>query len=368
MNYDYLDKIRAAISLYTRRRTSNILEGSFRSVYRGRSLEFDDLKEYVPGDDVHDIDWKSSSRTGKTLIRRYMAERRHNVLFIPDSGRGMLGHMPSGDVKWETALMTAGMIAYLMEGQGADFAFLYGSARGMEFSGFRTGKTHLETLLHGYRNIMQAYRQDQPPYTDLGKVMDRAAELDLRKKILVILTDRAGLGHMDEHRLRRLTVNNDLLVLCMEDVMLTGAFDGEQQGTSFAAWKKKPVTAAKAAGGAAATGAATAGAVTAGAGTATAAGLAPAGLQSVFTALRSFRERMLAGQTFDLDADRYEDAFVLAGKDLQAAERREREKTLAEARARLRRSRGAMAVVERESEILERTLDLFERYRHESYG
>jgi len=338
MNYDYLDKIRAAISLYTRRRTSNILEGSFRSVYRGRSLEFDDLKEYVPGDDVHDIDWKSSSRTGKTLIRRYMAERRHNVLFIPDSGRGMLGHMPSGDVKWETALMAAGMIAYLMEGQGADFAFLYGSARGMEFSGFRTGKTHLETLLHGYRNIMQAYRQDQPPYTDLGKVMDRAAELDLRKKILVILTDRAGLGHMDEHRLRRLTVNNDLLVLCMEDVMLTGGFDGEQQGKSLAAWKKKP------------------------------AGAAPAGLQSVLTALRSFRERMLAGQTFDLDADRYEDAFVLAGKDLQAAERREREKTLAEARARLRRSRGAMAVVERESEILERTLDLFERYRHESYG
>ena len=77
---------------------------------------------------------------------------------------------------------------------------------------------------------------------------------------------------------------------------------------------------------------------------------------------------MVKGQTFDLDADRYEDAFVLAGKELQAAERREREQTLAAARTRLRRSRGAMTVVEGGNEILERTLELFERYRHESYG
>ena len=76
MDYNYLAKIKAQVNLYTRRKSSNILEGDFRSVFRGRSLEFDDLKEYDFGDNVHDIDWKSSSRTGKTLIRRYVAEKK----------------------------------------------------------------------------------------------------------------------------------------------------------------------------------------------------------------------------------------------------------------------------------------------------
>ena len=70
MDYNYLAKIRAQVNLYTRRKSSNILEGDFRSVFRGRSLEFDDLKEYDFGDNVHDIDWKSSSRTGKTAKSR----------------------------------------------------------------------------------------------------------------------------------------------------------------------------------------------------------------------------------------------------------------------------------------------------------
>ncbi len=324
MNYEYLDRIRRSISLYTRRRTSNILEGSFRSVYRGRSMEFDDLKEYAPGDDVHDIDWKSSSRTGKTLIRRYMAERRHNVLFVLDSGRRMLAHMPSGEVKWEVALMAAGCIAYLMDGQGADYAFLYGGGHGMHFSGFRTGNVHLETLLHGYRNVMRESMTTDREYTSLGKVLDRAAEIDLRKKIIVVLTDRTGLGEMDERRLRKLSVNNDLLVLCMDDVMLSAAprtkARPSQQGETERGF------------------------------------------------LSLFRKYFTPARTYDLDAGHYEDLFVITGRALQEAERREREQSLSTASARLRRSRGGLAVVGSEAEILDRTLELFERYRHAFYG
>ena len=65
MRYDYLDRIRRSVNLSTKRKTSNVLDGSFSSVFRGRSLEFEDLKEYDFGDNVHDIDWKSSSRTGR---------------------------------------------------------------------------------------------------------------------------------------------------------------------------------------------------------------------------------------------------------------------------------------------------------------
>ena len=92
MRYDYLDRIRRSVNLSTKRKTSNVLDGSFSSVFRGRSLEFEDLKEYDFGDNVHDIDWKSSSRTGRTLIRRYISEKKHNVLLVGDTGVKMTGH------------------------------------------------------------------------------------------------------------------------------------------------------------------------------------------------------------------------------------------------------------------------------------
>ena len=86
LDYEYLSRIRRAVALYTKRKTSNILDGDFHSIHRGRSMEFDDLKTYTFGDDVHDIDWKSSSRMGDILVRRYMTDRRHNVMFVVDCG------------------------------------------------------------------------------------------------------------------------------------------------------------------------------------------------------------------------------------------------------------------------------------------
>ena len=89
MNYDYLAKIKSKIALYSKKKTSNFLDGEFRSVHRGRSFDFDDLREYTYGDNIKDIDWKSSSKTGKTLVRRFIAEKKHNVLFVVDTGNKM---------------------------------------------------------------------------------------------------------------------------------------------------------------------------------------------------------------------------------------------------------------------------------------
>ena len=59
MDYDFLNRIRTGITLYSKKKTSNLLDGGFRSIFRGRSLDFDDLREYAYGDNVRDIDWKA---------------------------------------------------------------------------------------------------------------------------------------------------------------------------------------------------------------------------------------------------------------------------------------------------------------------
>ena len=68
-------------------------------------MNFEDLREYVIGDNVKDIDWKASARSNKILIKQYVAEKKHNVLFILDSGKKMLADTRDLDSKEDVALM-----------------------------------------------------------------------------------------------------------------------------------------------------------------------------------------------------------------------------------------------------------------------
>ena len=76
MNLDYVSKIKFGLKRYktiaTDKATSRVLDGSYNSIYKGRSMNFDELREYVPGDDIKDIDWKATSRSQKVLIRQWM--------------------------------------------------------------------------------------------------------------------------------------------------------------------------------------------------------------------------------------------------------------------------------------------------------
>ena len=82
MAMKYITKIKANLQIATNKKTSNILSGSHNSIYKGKSMNFEDLREYVIGDNIKDIDWKASARSNKILIKQYIAEKKHNVLFI----------------------------------------------------------------------------------------------------------------------------------------------------------------------------------------------------------------------------------------------------------------------------------------------
>lgn len=86
----YIAKIKANIMISSNKKTSNLLEGTYSSIFKGRSSNFEDLREYALGDNVKDIDWKASARSPKTFIREYRAEKSHNILIIMDTGKKML--------------------------------------------------------------------------------------------------------------------------------------------------------------------------------------------------------------------------------------------------------------------------------------
>ncbi len=65
-----LQRVKAKMAIFAHRKARGMLDGEYGSVFRGRSLDFDDLRAYIPGDDVRDIDWKASARFGSPLIKR----------------------------------------------------------------------------------------------------------------------------------------------------------------------------------------------------------------------------------------------------------------------------------------------------------
>ncbi|MGN6392325.1 MAG: DUF58 domain-containing protein, partial [Gemmatimonadales bacterium] len=72
------------IEITTRHLVRDIVAGEYSSAFRGRGVEFAEVREYQPGDDVRTIDWNVTARLGAAYVKRYLVERELTVLFVAD--------------------------------------------------------------------------------------------------------------------------------------------------------------------------------------------------------------------------------------------------------------------------------------------
>ncbi|HEW78509.1 MAG TPA: DUF58 domain-containing protein [Phycisphaerales bacterium] len=80
---ELIKKIRQ-IQIYTSRTVDASFAGQYESVFKGRGMQFDEVREYTPGDDIRTIDWNVTARTGKPYIKRFVEEREMTVMFAVD--------------------------------------------------------------------------------------------------------------------------------------------------------------------------------------------------------------------------------------------------------------------------------------------
>ncbi len=118
MKLNYINEIKAHVSIASSKKTSSILEGTYKSIFRGKSMNFENLREYVMDDDIKDIDWRASARTGKLLVKQFIAEKKHNVMLLMDTGLKMYGDTNRLEEKREIATYVAGTIGYLASTNG----------------------------------------------------------------------------------------------------------------------------------------------------------------------------------------------------------------------------------------------------------
>ena len=221
MRMTYITKIQANIkrfqTVHTRRSTNRVLDGSYKSIFKGRSMNFDELREYVPGDDIKDIDWKASSRSQKMLVRQYIAERKHNIMLVFDTNRRMLGDSDGLEEKRELAIMSAGTMAYFVNRSGDFVSATYATEKGVKHFPFKTGLGNIELILESYHRDVDMENQ-----TDLNTTLEYIIRNFKSKMILLLITDVAGIRSISEQNLKRLLVAHDGLVLNISDAPLAG--------------------------------------------------------------------------------------------------------------------------------------------------
>ena len=221
MRMTYITKIQANIkrfqTVHTRRATNRVLDGSYKSIFKGRSMNFDELREYVPGDDIKDIDWKASSRSQKMLVRQYIAERKHNIMLVFDTNRRMLGDSDGLEEKRELAIMSAGTMAYFVNRSGDFVSATYATEKGVKHFPFKTGLGNIELILESYHRDVDMENQ-----TDLNTTLEYIIRNFKSKMILLLITDVAGIRSISEQNLKRLLVAHDGLVLNISDAPLAG--------------------------------------------------------------------------------------------------------------------------------------------------
>ena len=216
MKLNYINKIKANISIYSNKKTSNYLDGAYKSIYRGKSMNFENLREYVINDDIKNIDWKTSAKTNKLYVKQFISEKKHNILFIIDNSISMSADTNFHENKKNIALFTIGTISYIAIKNNDYIGLLYQESNNIIYKPFKSNLYSLEKYLYEYdnSNISNDY--------DINELIDYTYENISKRMIIVLITDIKGIDSINKSTLRKIKNYNDLLIVNINDNYMTG--------------------------------------------------------------------------------------------------------------------------------------------------
>ena len=208
-----LTKVKARLSIRARRRVRGLLEGEYTSIWHGRSIDFDDVRPYVPGDAVADVDWKATARVGAPMTRRYIASRKHTVLVVADTGRTMAALAESGERKSDLAIAVAGAVGYLATRHGDLVGLVAGDAESSVYRRPESTEAHLERVLQ----VMWSRTTLASADSDLEGSLAYVATSFRRRMILLVISDDRPTTVAEIAALRRLAVQHEILWVTVAD-------------------------------------------------------------------------------------------------------------------------------------------------------
>lgn len=182
---ELLKKIRL-IELRTNRLVSETLAGQYHSVFKGQGMNFDEVREYQPGDEVRSIDWNVTARMNHPFVKKFVEERELTLMLIVDlSGSGLFG---SGDQsKRELAAEIASVLAFSAIRNNDKVGLILFTEEVEKFIPPRKGRRH---VLRVIREIL--YFEPRRRGTDLNCALEFLIRVTPHRAIAVVLSDFLG--------------------------------------------------------------------------------------------------------------------------------------------------------------------------------
>lgn len=199
------------IELITRGMVKETLGGAYHSRFKGQGIEFDDFREYQPGDDVRFLDWNVTARMNEPFVRKYVEERELTVMLAVDvSGSGEFGSKE--DSKRERAAEIAGVFAFSACQNQDKVGLILFSDRIEHFLPARKGSGHSLRILRDILNLTP-----QSTRTDLSPPLDLALQRINHRALVIVISDFLTPDQSWEKSLRGVAGKHDVVAARIMD-------------------------------------------------------------------------------------------------------------------------------------------------------
>jgi uncharacterized protein (DUF58 family) len=188
---DFLKKLRQ-IELSTRRIMNTTFAGEYKSTFKGTGMEFVDVREYLPGDDIRSIDWKVTARMGRPYVKKFVEERELTVILCVDaSGSGYFG--TRSQFKLEQSAQVAATLAFSAVTNNDKVGLLFFTDRVERFIPPRKGRQHVLRLIRDILAFEPRHRG-----TDPATALEFVMRVLKHRAIVFLVSDFMGSGFAPE--------------------------------------------------------------------------------------------------------------------------------------------------------------------------
>jgi uncharacterized protein (DUF58 family) len=205
------------LEIRTRRMVDESVAGAYHSVFKGRGMDFDEVREYTPGDEVRTIDWNVTARAGRPFVKKFTEERELTLFLVVDISAS--GNFGSGEMaKRDLAAEVASVLAFSAIRNSDKVGLILYTDRIERYVPPKKGRRH---VLRVVRDIL--FHEPQGIGTDTVKMLDVVNQVLHRRAVVFLISDFEASGDPEIARaalrraVRQTNRRHDLVAIHVED-------------------------------------------------------------------------------------------------------------------------------------------------------
>jgi uncharacterized protein (DUF58 family) len=197
------------LQITTRKVVNDVLAGEYTSVFKGRGMEFDEVREYMPGDDVRSIDWNVTARMDRPYVKRFVEERELTVFFLVDlSASGAFGSVCK--LKNEIAAEFCALLSFSAVKNNDKVGLIVFTDRVELYVPPKKGTTHVLRLIRELLNF-----KPKAAKTDIAGTLDYFGKVAKKRAVVFLVSDFQSEAF--EKPMRIISKRHDLIAVPVTD-------------------------------------------------------------------------------------------------------------------------------------------------------